>query len=125
MNQMTKLGLLLATAFLAAACGGDDGGSGVDSGKTLGALSASEQTALCEHIVEVQGGAGHVSDCGGGVTVTTDTVAECVTGFADLAATCAATVGQAETCAAAIGAAPCTFEGSPECTAVITCFTGV
>jgi hypothetical protein len=106
-----------------AACGGDDGGSdhsGVDGSKTVISMSASEKQTFCEWVVERQGGAGHTTECGDGVTVTTQTVAECVAGFADLTSNCPLTVSQAETCNLAIAADACSF-GGEACAPVFEC----
>ncbi len=113
----------VVVAMAMAACGGSAGPSGVDSNKHINTLSTSEAQTFCEWAVEEQGGAGHVTDCGGGVMVTADTVAECETNQANLVATCAATVADAEACMTAMGADPCNFE-HPECAALIACTPG-
>ncbi len=102
-----------------AACGSDSG-SGVDGSKPVVTMTASEKQTFCEWVVAQQGGAGHTTDCGNGVTVTTQTVAECVAGFADLIATCPATVAQGEACASASAAAPCSF-GGEACAPLFAC----
>lgn len=50
---------------------------GVDSERFLDDLTGDEHLALCEWMVAIQGGP-HSIDCGGGITVTIDPVAECL-----------------------------------------------
>jgi len=111
---MTKLtlGVLgLALTTLGTACGDGGGSSGVDGSKTIVSLSASEKLDFCEFVIAEQGGPGHPIMCGD-VTVTVQTVEECVAGFAGLPPTCAATVAQGEACATASGDDPCSFGGA-------------
>ena len=112
--------LIIAGALALGACGGDGGGSGVDGAKPIISMTVSEKQTFCEWLVAEQGGPDHVTECGGGVSVTTQTVAECVAGFADFSPTCAATVAQGEACAIAVGAAPCSF-GGEACAPIFAC----
>jgi hypothetical protein len=119
---MKRLGIALL--FVAACGGGGDGDSGVDGDKNLTELSDSEQQALCEHVLELQGGAGATIECGD-FDVEIDTVAECVTGLGEIQASCAATVDDAEACAAGQGEDPCDFTNPPAaCEVVFGCFAG-
>ena len=89
--QLSFLGLILA------ACGGSDDSSGIDRSRTLGDLNAGELSDLCEFTLDAAGGAGAEFECGDGVTVTNDTMAECLEGFEANQASC--TVGVVEDCA--------------------------
>lgn len=113
---------LLVVAFVVGAgCGGDDGGSsGVDSSKQIKDLTASEVMAECEWGVETQGGAGHMTTCGDDVSVTVDTVAECVAEVNQYKASCTATVAQLEACTEALADMPCDFQASA-CAAIFAC----
>lgn len=121
------LGIALASfALAAAACGGDDGPgetSGVDGAKKVNTLSSSEVQTFCSWAVAEQGGAGHQTMCGDGVTFTVDTEAKCQMGYAMLSTTCAVTVADAEACVRALAADPCSFGGTA-CQALIACQTG-
>jgi hypothetical protein len=113
--------LMLIALFVGAGCGGDDGGSsGVDSGKQLKDLTASEVMAECEWGVEAQGGAGHMTTCGDNIVVTVDTVAECVAEVNQYKTACTATVAQLEACTDALADNPCDFATSA-CTAIFAC----
>ena len=112
--------LILVGALLFGACGGDSG-SGVDSSKQIKDLTPSEQMSVCEAGIAAQGGAGKMTSCGNGVTVTVQTVAQCVSQMGTYAMKgCTATVGQLETCNDAIGADPCSLGGSA-CQPIIAC----
>jgi hypothetical protein len=114
--------LICVALLLGAACGGDDGGgsSGVDGTKQLKDLTSAEVMAECEWGVEAQGGAGHTTTCGDNVTVTVDTVAECVTEVNAYKTNCTATVTQLEACTNALAANPCDFTTSA-CAAIFAC----
>jgi len=106
-----------------AACGGGSGTSGVDSSKHVNSLSDGEAQTFCEWAVDEQGGAGTVTDCGDGLTITVDTVAECVAKQGNYTSDCAATVADAEACTTAIGNDPCSFGGNA-CAALFACIPG-
>ena len=113
--------LILVGALLVGACGGDDGGSGVDSSKQIKDLTSDEQMSVCEAGIAAQGGAGKMTNCGNGVTITVKTVADCVMQMGTYKMKgCTATVGQLDTCNAAIGADPCSLGGSA-CQPIIAC----
>jgi hypothetical protein len=116
---------ILLAVLLLGACGGDDDGgstsSGVTTTKQLKDLSASEQMQECEWGVAYQGGAGHQTMCGDGVTITVSTVSECVTDMMMYASNgCTATVSQLEECTRAIASDPCAL-GGDKCSAVFAC----
>ena len=109
----------LALSFISlAACGGSDG-SGVDGDKTIVSMSASERTDFCEWAIDEQGGAGTVTTCGE-VTITVQSVADCVASFDSFVASCTATVSQGETCVEAVASNPCEFGGTA-CAPVFAC----
>jgi hypothetical protein len=111
---------LILAGLLIGACGGDSG-SGVDSSKQIKDLSASEQMSVCEAGVAAQGGAGKMTNCGNGVTVTVKSVADCVSQMGVYAMKgCTATVGQLEACNDAIGMDPCSLGGSA-CQPILAC----
>ena len=106
---------------LAACGGGDSGSSGVDGSKKLIELSADERTQLCEFMVDAEGGAGNSKMCGDGITVTVKSAADCVAGFGQFKATCAATGDNAESCANAVGDDVCNLISSSSCSFLIQC----
>ncbi|HUS31579.1 MAG TPA: hypothetical protein VMZ53_23900 [Kofleriaceae bacterium] len=115
--------LFVVSALALGACGGDDGAehSGVSTSKQLKDLSADERMQECEWGVSYQGGAGHVTMCSDNVTVTVDTVPECVDAMDQYAASgCTATVAELEACTRAIAADPCSF-GGDACGPVFAC----
>lgn len=119
MNITSKILGGLALSFISlAACGG--GGSGVDGDKAIVAMSSSERTDFCEWAIEEQGGAGTVTTCADDVTVTVQSVSDCVASFDDFIASCTATVAQGETCVEAIADNPCEF-GGDSCDPVFEC----
>ena len=85
-----------ASALLLFACGSDSDSSGIEPSRQVSSLDAVEEMTLCEFAVEAAGGAGAEFTCADDVTVTVDTVAECLTGFGP-SNTC--TVAQIEACA--------------------------
>lgn len=106
---------------LAACGGGGSDSSGVDPQKQIPALSADERTQLCTWAVDAQGGAGHVSDCGDGFQVTTQTVGECTASFAT--ATCTSTVAEIEACMNAIDGDGCAVLTEALCEPLVACAT--
>jgi hypothetical protein len=119
--------LTLAPLFalaIATGCGGDDGptSSGVAPTTPIAALTQAESTSLCEFIVEEQGGAGHVEECGDGFTITTETVAECMSGL--VGASCTATVADFEACFNAVENS-CQTLAEPSCEAYFDCFSPI
>lgn len=86
-----------ASALLLVACGGDsDSSSGIERSRQVSSLDTVEQMTLCEFAVEAAGGAGAEFTCADDVTVTVNTVAECLTEFGS-SNTCS--VAQIEDCA--------------------------
>jgi hypothetical protein len=114
--------LILVGALLVGACGGDGGGSsGVDSTKQIKDLSADERMSECEWGVAEQGGAGKMTNCGNGLTVTVKPVADCVTQMGVYAMHgCTATVAQLEACTTALGANACDLSNSA-CAPIFAC----
>ncbi|HVV88016.1 MAG TPA: hypothetical protein VHE35_33475 [Kofleriaceae bacterium] len=123
-TQSSILLLSILGALALSACGGDDGGgssSGVDTSKKLVDLSASDKQTFCAWRVATEGGEGHSTDCGDGITITTGSVAECVSGFDSFSASCTATVGDAEGCVEASAANEC--DPGSACDAIFACIT--
>jgi hypothetical protein len=117
---------MLFASVLIIGCGGDDGGdtSGVDQAKPITDLSTSEVTTFCQWSIDVQGGAGHETDCGDGVTVTVNTQAECEAEYAQIPTGCSTvTVAEMEACVDALAAEPCNFEASA-CAEYFACLFG-
>lgn len=113
---------IVAGPLAVAACGGDDGGgdtSGVDGNKTIITMSAGEKETFCSWAIEKQGGPGSTTQCEG-FTITTQTVAECVTDFGSFSTGCTATVAQAEACVNALATDACTG-GGQACAAIFAC----
>jgi hypothetical protein len=107
-------GLLVVLLGISAlsACGGSGGGatSDVSGTKRLDALTADEIKKLCDLQAMSQGGYGHVTDCGGGATMSAlPNQASCVSAWYT---NCAATVAQAEACWHALS---CTSAEPLEC----------
>lgn len=108
---------LIAVIALSAAsltfmgCGGDDS-SGIDRNRTLSSLDGAEVQELCEFTIDAAGGAGAEFTCPDDVTVTVDTVAECVS---DIGTFGSCTVGVVEDCAVAD---PCDFAA---CVPLLSC----
>jgi hypothetical protein len=101
------------------ACGGGGGTArpNVDGNKRLADLTPSELDALCSWEEATTGGARTV-DCGGGLTVTFKSKAQCAAALPP--ASCQATVGQTEDCIDALDANPCSFGGSA-CEPLLAC----
>lgn len=93
------------------------GGSGVNPSKFLDELTAPEKQTLCEWRVPAQGGPG-TYQCSEDVSVTIETVAECI---ADTFPHC--TVGQAEACVTSLMGDPCAFFSSGACAAFLDCLS--
>lgn len=115
--------LILGLAIGMGACGGGGGDdSGVDGSKPITELSTSEVQSLCEWAIETQGGEGAMYECEDDVTVTVDTVAECVAGYGDTPETCnTVTVAELEACIEAWSAEPCGF-GGQACAEYFQCY---
>src|ERR1043165_3229994 len=114
---------ILLLALLLGACGGDDAAdsSGVATSTQIKDLSTDQQMQECEWGVSYQGGEGHQTMCPDNVTITVDSVAECVSDLASYKSSgCTATIGQLEACTKAIAAAPCSF-GGDACAPVFAC----
>ncbi len=99
---------------------GSSSGSGVDAGKKLIELTASERQQVCAYMVEAEGGV-HSKMCGDGLTITVKSAAECTTSVAAFSTTCTATVDNAETCAEAAGDDLCNLLSSPACSFLLQC----
>lgn len=110
--------LLLAAAL--AACGEETGFSGVSPSERVGALSRAEMRELCTWAIEEQGGEGAMSDCGGGNSVTLDTIDACVDEQDDYA-DCSLTVAQLESCVLAVDGDPCQVLSKASCQALREC----
>jgi hypothetical protein len=106
------------------ACGdsASSSGSGVTSSKKLSELTSSERADLCSYSFDASGGA-HSKMCGG-ITIATQTVADCTSGLAAVTASCTATVDTAESCAEAIGSDLCNTLSSSDCLALFVCVVG-
>lgn len=116
--------IVWVVAILAACGGGVSDSSGVDSSKPITDLSDSERTTVCEWAIEVQGGAGHQTSCGDGVTVTTTTQAKCEMDSSQLPPACSSvTVAELETCVNAIGDDTCGefFSPGSACSEYFSC----
>jgi hypothetical protein len=90
---MTKNWFAMAALALAAACGGDSGGSGVDGDKRLSALTAGDITSICEYSVAALRARREFCEPARDVTV-----ADCVAATEPPPSTCTATVAQLEAC---------------------------
>ncbi|MEZ4366654.1 MAG: hypothetical protein R2939_10250 [Kofleriaceae bacterium] len=122
MNRTTRVLLLSLTTCLAAACGGDGGSSGVDSSKTIGSLSISEQMELCEWTNDQQPTEPFMC---GGETIEPEDPADCSAAaiMADPVPTdCMATVGQYEACLEAVNADLCAESLPAVCEPLFACF---
>ena len=104
-------------------CGAEEGYSGVAPHKRVGDLSGDEMRALCTWVIERQGGEGAVHDCGDGVSVRLDTVAECVAEQDDFSG-CSLTVSQLEVCVLDAGPDPCRAPATPTCQPLGECLFG-
>lgn len=113
--------LLLAAAL--ATCGEETGFSGVSPSERVGALSRAEMRELCTWSIEEQGGEGAMSDCGGGNSVTLDTIDACVDEQDDYA-DCSLTVAQLESCVLAVDGDPCQVLSKTACQALRECLFG-
>lgn len=100
---------LLAGFLALAACGG------IDETKKISELTADEKKSLCEEGVEATGSA--PKDCGGGVTFTPNTQAECEAGGSS--SNC--TVKQVRDCNDSLGGDVCKVLATPECQALVAC----
>jgi hypothetical protein len=110
--------LLLAAAL--AGCGEETGFSGVSPDERVGALSTDEMRELCTWAIGEQGGEGAMYDCGGGNSVTLDTVDACVAEQDDYA-DCSLTVEQLESCVLAVDGDPCNVLTRAACQALRQC----
>lgn len=97
-------GAVVVIGVLVGCSGGS--GSGLSSSKRIVDLSADEESDLCDYIVDVQGGPRTVM-CGPDVSVSFSGKADCLMDNNGFAASCPATVADAEACAEGTGADPC------------------
>jgi len=93
--------------------------SGVNPGKRLNTLSASERDQLCSFRTEVEHAPRSVT-CKDTSTVMIQDKASCLSAFSAVDVQCQATVGDAETCFHAFDADPC-GHGDGGCTTLFTC----
>lgn len=114
--------MLLAGALLVG-CGAEEGYSGVPPDERVGDLSADEMRDLCAWVIGRQGGEGAMYECGNGLSVTLDTVAECVAEQDDYAS-CSLTVAQMEECVIEAGPNPCQAPFTPACQPLGQCQFG-
>lgn len=101
-----------------AACSSSPSTSGVNPGKRLNTLSASERDQLCSFRTEVEHAPRSVT-CGMS-TVMIEGKASCLSAFSAVDLQCQATVGDAETCFHSFDADPC-GRGGGGCLALFTC----
>jgi hypothetical protein len=117
--------LFVVVSFVSVACGGGAASvSGVDQAKPITELDAGEISTFCSWAIDVQGGPGHVTECGPDVTVEAPTQDECEAGYAQIPAGCSGvTVEEMEACVNAIADDPCA-ESIPECNEYFSCLFG-
>ncbi|MEO8699853.1 MAG: hypothetical protein ABI867_07405 [Kofleriaceae bacterium] len=89
----------MTVTVLAFACGGGEGGGGVDEDKTIGSLTADEVADVCDFVADVF--PARTVTCDGQSQTIGTTAAECISDFQE--SECTATVGDAEDCAEALG----------------------
>lgn len=116
------LSILLVAAALAG-CAEETGFSGVRPGARVGGLSEADMRELCTWAIAEQGGEGAMFDCGGGSSVTLDTVDACVVEQDDYAG-CSLTVGQLEDCVLAVDGDPCQVLRESACQPLRACLFG-
>jgi hypothetical protein len=125
---MTNRIAFILFASLLAACGGGGGvgdESGVDQGKPITDLDASEVSQFCTWSNATQGGAGTVHECGDGVTFEVPTQAECESDYAQIPDGCSGvTVAEMEACVSAIADDPCGAFEAEACAEYFTCIFG-
>src|SRR5262249_12326585 len=78
MIKRSLFALISFVALATAACGSSGSDSGIDRGKKVNSLSASERMTECTWGINEEGGENKTTTCTGGST-TTHTVARCVT----------------------------------------------
>jgi hypothetical protein len=128
-SRSSLLAVGLVVVFAAGGCGSSGESSGppsnVPPGDTLGQLSTSQVTSLCDYLADTQGGYGRSVNCPAGDTQTTDSSqSECVSSSAGVAAVCPTlTVGETEACAVAVGTSLCDFDTDSACAPVRDCIT--
>jgi hypothetical protein len=123
MTNTIKKALFIAISVASlgiGACGGGDDGSGVDRGKQITALSASERASVCTWGIALQGGEGHKTTCGDS-TITVKSAADCEASLAAVPTTCHITVGQEEDCTKAVASNACTAFTSAACAPLLAC----
>ena len=116
--------MLLAGAVLIGCGGVEEGFSGAPLDERVGDLSDDDMRKLCAWGAQRQGGENAMFDCGDGVSVTIDTVDECVEEQTDYAF-CDATVQQMEQCVIDAGPNPCNALTTPACEPLYPCWFGV
>lgn len=123
MSRFIILASLVIGSLSACGDSASSSGSGVTGSKRLSELTSSERDDLCSYSFDASGGA-HSKMCGGGITISTQSVADCTTGLAAVSASCAVTVDTAESCAEAIGSDLCNTLSSSDCLALFVCVVG-
>jgi hypothetical protein len=124
MRCLLAVSVLLFAAAVPFGCGTpEEGYSGVAPDERVGALSEDEMRELCAWVIGRQGGEGAVHECGNGVTVTLDTIDECVAEQDDYAS-CSLTVAQMEQCVIDAGSNPCRAPSTPSCQPLGQCRQG-
>lgn len=121
MKAIAVCGFLMCASL--SACGGGGGGeSGVEGSKAITELDAGEVSTFCEWLIELSGGENQVTECPGGFTWDTGTVAECEAGFGSVPAACSTvTVAEMEACGEAMADDPCTGIESQVCAEYFEC----
>lgn len=113
---LTLVGALAACSSDDSASSGGKGGSGIDTSRSLDSLSSDERSALCDWSLEAQGGAGKVTECGGGESREVHTKQRCLEdmeAISKLADCVKITVAEIEKCSTEEGKGPC--EDSATC----------
>lgn len=98
---------------------GAPGASGLSRSRTLASLTEEEASKLCAWSLATEGGAGKVTDCGGGRSTAVHTNDECLESVkaARTVLSCyPLTVGEAEDCSAETANSACT--NGPVCEAI-------
>ncbi|WP_428264689.1 hypothetical protein [Haliangium sp.] len=115
------LSALAAATLGVAGCGGPGSYSGPPPDELVSELSREDMRDLCVWVLDLHGGAGSEHLCSGGVSVTLDSVDECVRDqdeFDD----CSLTVRQWEDCVLDTRDDPCGILTARSCRPVAACY---
>ena len=124
MRCLLAVSTLLVAGTVLLGCGTpEEVSSGVNPDQRVGALSDDEMRELCAWVIGRQGGEGAMHECGNGVTITLDTIDECVAEQDDYAS-CSLTVAQMEECVIDAGSNPCRAPSTPSCQPLGQCRLG-